>query len=544
MQVQLIHPPVYVNPKALTALTPAPPLGLAYIAAALEKHGHAVSVIDALAEAPEQTARDGDLVRLGLSPEQIVERIDGATRVVGLTNMWSFSWPVVRELIHCIKARRPEVTLVCGGEHFSGMAERSMQTAPIDYIVTGEGEDTAVELFGMLERRLALGESFDARRIAGLVWRDGDAIVVNPRRDRIKNVDEIPWPAWHLFDLDTYNAHGMKTGIDYGYMVPMLATRGCPYQCTYCSSPQMWTTRWITRSPAKVADELEHWVEEYGANNFPLQDLTAIIRRDWILEFCDEIIRRRLDIRWQLPSGTRCEAIDEEVCARLYESGCRTLCFAPESASEDTRQRVKKRMKSESLFRAIDAAAKYGINMTCFIMFGIPGDRDEHVRQNIAFARKLALHGVEDVSCCFFFPLPGTPLYDEVVEKGRMGLEDDVLLAPIATHARVIDSKWNFSEHISTRRLNFYKWLTLWNFYPLSFLTHPRRVLRIARNLVRGVEESKLESFIRISLTQRLNGLLRRFGRARLPSGGRGSMRRALRPAGAGQSLSPVDRYD
>ncbi len=513
MKIQLVHPPTYVNPKALTALRPSPPLGLAYIAAALEQAGHAVSVVDAVALGPEELVREGRVLRLGLSPEAIVEHIDADTRAVGLTNMWSFSWPVVRELIHRLKERRPDVTLVCGGEHFNGLPEFSMQAAPIDYVVRGEGEESAVEIFRAIERGTLDAATLSG--IASIVWRDGERIVANPSRARIRDVDTIPEPAWHLFDLDTYNRHGLKTGIDYGYMVPILATRGCPYECTYCSSPRMWTQRWYARDPEKVADEIERYVREYGANNFPFQDLTAIIRKDWIMDFCASMIRRGLDVRWQLPSGTRCEVIDAEMTPLLYQAGCRSLNYAPESGSDETRKLIKKKMKKESLFKAVDAAVKERINLSCFIVLGFPLDTDRMVRENLKFVRELALRGVDDIACGFFFPIPATELFDYLAAKGKTDLSDQKLLAPILVHDRYMTDDRNFSDHIPSWRLSLYRYLVLLNFYPLAFLTHPGRVFRTLRNVVLRREESKLDSFLNIytkNLGRKLRRLFRRPG--------------------------------
>ena len=137
-----------------------------------------------------------------------------------------------------------------------------------------------------------------------------------------------------------------------------------------------------------------------------------------------------LDIRWQLPSGTRCETVDEEVAPLLHQSGCRTLCFAPESASDETRRRIKKKMKKESLFAAIEASVKQGINLTCFIVLGFPHDRDRDIRANLRFARDLARRGVEDVACGFFFPIPATELYDYLADHGRVALDDVILSQP------------------------------------------------------------------------------------------------------------------
>jgi len=216
--------------------------------------------------------------------------------------------------------------------------------------------------------------------------------------------------------------------------------------------------------------------------------------------FCREILARRLDVCWQLPTGTRCEVVDDEVADLLWRSGCRSFAYAPESASDETRQLIKKRMKKESLFGAVDAAVKHGINLTCFIVLGFPHDRDAHLRENLPFVRELARRGVEDIACGFFFPVPATELYDELVARGRIRNDDESLLAPILSHDRYLTRARNFCDHVPAWRLTLYRLLVLVNFYPLAFLTHPRRVLRTLRNVVVSREESKLDSFLRNTL--------------------------------------------
>ncbi|MCA8941475.1 MAG: B12-binding domain-containing radical SAM protein, partial [Planctomycetes bacterium] len=349
MKIQLVHPPVYLNVAAMTALRPSLPLGLAYIAASLREVGHEVSVIDAVGLAPDKVTRGSRrrLSLLGLTPDEIVERLDPDADAFGVTNMWSFSWPVVRTILRKMRERFPDKPIVCGGEHFTGLPELSMEQAPIDVIVTGEGEEAAVEVFGALER----GET-EWDRIGGIWYRDADG---SPRkspvsRARNRAVDDIPWPAWDLFDVAGYNERKLVTGIHYGMTVPIFATRGCPYQCTYCSSPQMWTTRWYARDPKLVVDEMEHWHEKFGADNFPFHDLTAILKKDWVIEFCSELASRPFvrRIRWQLPSGTRVEVIDDEVAMWLKRTNGVSLNYAPESGSPETRKRIKKMMKDES----------------------------------------------------------------------------------------------------------------------------------------------------------------------------------------------------
>src|SRR6185436_18264231 len=132
--------------------------------------------------------------------------------------------------------------------------------------------------------------------VEGIAYRRSNTVEVNRRRDRKTNIDDLAPPAWEYFALETYRRHRFEGAMHTSRLtLPMLATRGCPYQCTYCSAPNMWLPRWIPRDPVAVVDEIEMYVKRYDAGNFPFQDLTAIIRRDWIKAFCEELIRRNLN---------------------------------------------------------------------------------------------------------------------------------------------------------------------------------------------------------------------------------------------------------
>jgi len=495
MKVTLIHPPVYINKNGLTALRPSLPLGLAYIAAVLRDDKHAITVVDALGEAPEQMVPDGDIWRLGLTPDEIVARIPRDTQAIGITSMWSYSWPIVRELVHAVKKAFPSVPIVCGGEHFTAVPDLSMAQAPIDYLVLGEGEETAIALFRAIEMKM------DISVIPGVVFRKPDGSVQkNARRDRIKNVDELPWPAWEFFDIEAYSSNRLVSGIYYGKTVPILATRGCPYQCTYCSSPNMWTTRWYARSPKDVIDEIESYHQKYGATNFPFQDLTAILKREWVVEFCREIESRRLRITWQLPAGTRSEIIDEEVARLLVRSGCRSLNFAPESGSERTRAHMKKMLTDEKLFRAVHASVKAGLNVGAFFVLAYPTDEVEDMKATVRLAARLGRAGIDDVSAGFFFPLPSTEITRQLEKEGRIRYDDAFLKLPIYVHNKFLSEDRKFCAAFSARQLTRWKYKVVAAFYFNSFLFRPGRVFRILWNFVRGKETSKMESFLQETL--------------------------------------------
>ena len=501
MKIQLVHPPVYLNVYAMTALRPSLPLGLAYIAASLRQAGHDVSVIDAVGLAPDQVTQGPrtQLAALGLTPEEIVDRIaaDADTDAIGVTNMWSFSWPIVREILQKIRAKFPDIPIVCGGEHFTGLPDTSMEQAPIDYIVLGEGEEGALEVFAAIERG-ASREEFE--KIAGIWFRDASG---QPRkslaaRARKKAVDEIPWPAWDLFEVEAYNERKLVTGIHYGMTIPIFATRGCPYQCTYCSSPNMWTTRWYARDPKDVVDEIQHWHETYQANNFPFQDLTAILKKDWIVSFCRELASRPFveKIRWQLPSGTRVEVIDDEVASWLKKTNGVSLNYAPESGSPETRKRIRKMMKDEALFRAVKAAVRHRLNVSAFFIAGFPEDTKSDLKQTVKLARKLAFYGITDMAFGFFFPIPNTKLYDQLVESGRITLNDDFLLTPIFANEAKLGEPNNFSLHFSAKQLTRWRYWTLVNFYAVSFACRPWRLVSTVWNSLIGKETRKLETYL------------------------------------------------
>jgi anaerobic magnesium-protoporphyrin IX monomethyl ester cyclase len=415
--VCLIRPPAAEAFRFSTASI-TPPLGLAYISAALRRAGFGVHIVDAITEAPERRAKYCKGYLVGLRLDEIVARIPAEADIIGITVVFTHEWPMAVRLIDLIRDRFPQAAIVIGGEHVTSMSEFSLLTSKADIAVLGEGEETAVELVGALRARRPLGE------VVGICYRCGDEVKVNARRERQDKIDDIATPDWESFSLATYHKHRYVGGMYSSRVtVPILATRGCPYQCTYCSAPNMWLPRWIPRDPVKVVDEIEGYVKRYGAGNFPFQDLTAIIQKSWIKTFCEELIRRNLNIQWQLPTGTRSEAIDAEVARLLKASGMTSMAYAPESGSDLTRRLIKKKMTASKLFESIDAAADAGLNVAVWMVIGFPHDRPEHLAENLPFLDELARHGVTDIGIAFYMALPGTELFNSLYDAGHIKID-------------------------------------------------------------------------------------------------------------------------
>lgn len=485
MKICLVRPPSIVNPVSyIASLTP--PIGLAYIASALREAGHEVVLIDGIGEKPLQSVPIAhNLVLRGLTFAEICERIPRDAGLIGVSGMFSSEWVHIRELMNLISKARPGIPLAAGGEHFTAEPAVSMKQCPgLSICVVGEGEETIVEVVEALEK------GSDLKLVKGLALRDGDGVHFTGPRPRIRGVDDIVKPAWDLIPLKTYWEHSLSYGVNRGKSMPMLASRGCPYQCTFCSNPVMWTTRWIARSPKLVLDEIEDYKNRWGIQNVDFYDLTAIVKRDWILEFAKGLVDRKLGITWQLPSGTRSEAIDAEVSKWLYASGCRNMNYAPESGSEDSLKRMKKNVSIPRLTQSLRDAVKEGLNVKINIILGMPDDTHLDTWKTLWFLVKMSWHGAHDVSPGVFSPYPGSELYARLVKEGKIRHDDDYFdkLAYVDITETV-----SYTDHISSGWLQFYNWLAFALFYGSNYLFRPARLLKTIRNLRTGRHESRGE---------------------------------------------------
>jgi anaerobic magnesium-protoporphyrin IX monomethyl ester cyclase len=505
MRIQLIHPPICTNPKAIQATRPSLPLGLAYVAAALREAGHEVSVLDAVIAAPARATEDYGFTYFGLRPDEIAECIDPAADAIGLTTMFSFQWPLSRAIANAVKAAHPSKLLIGGGEHFTGMSEYSLRQAPLDFVVRGEGEATAQELFAALS-----GTGTTIEGVPGLAFLRAGRYVETAKRVRIREVDALRWPAWDYFDPVSYYRAGFIFGVDEGMTMPILATRGCPYACTYCSNPGMWGRSWFARSPQDVAEEIDTYHRRYGATSFPFHDLTAILKKSWIVAFCEELIRRDLRITWQLPIGTRVEAVDAEVARLLRRTNGRSLTFAPESGSARTRALIAKKMTEEDLMAAVRASVGAGLNVSSFFVVGFPHDTWRDLSHSVRLAARLAWAGTNDIALSYFFPIPSTELFDQLVASGRITVSDEFLRTPLESMNVWLSAKNNYCEHLGPRLVTLMKWLILGVFYSVSFAARPWRLPAMLWNGARGKETCRLDTF----LNGQRKRLLARLGRA------------------------------
>lgn len=492
MNICLVNPPRLIR-LASFAHRPSMPLGLAYVAGALRDAGHRVQVVDALAGGVEQYVRyDGDILAHGLTPDQIAALIDPATEVIGISMMFSGNWPLYRQLADRLGELMPAATIIAGGEHVTAIPELCFaQTHALSAIVMGEGEETVVEL------AQAIGLGLPMEGVAGIAFRNSEGQCQRTAaRNRMRDLDSAPWPAWDLLPMKDYMQNRVTFGVERDTVsLPLLATRGCPYRCTFCSSPQMWGTRYYMRTPADVADEMETYLATYGISNFDFHDLTAIIKKEWIMDFTGEITRRGLDITWQIPGGTRSEAIDTEVAHALYRSGCRNITYAPESGSVEILKAIKKKVSLPNMLLSMGHSAKERMNIKLNIILAFPDEQHRHVWMTMLFLAKASWHGAHDMSPGFFSPYPGSELFDRLVRDGKVDPYSDAYFKEIVSVDSVSDARM-YNYHIGTAALRAYQVLYFVVFYGSNYLFRPWRLVRTLRNVMTDRAESRGEMTI------------------------------------------------
>jgi radical SAM superfamily enzyme YgiQ (UPF0313 family) len=476
-KIVLCRPYAVLSAKTYSAAITLP-MGIAYLAAVLERANYPVQIIDAIGLDLFSVRRSvcATYNMQGLEDDQIIAMIKPDTKFFGISLMFSQEWIPHRNLLKKIKLKFPDLIIIAGGEHPTALSEYVLRDCKeISYVISGEGEFTLLELIHKLSSDMQIDQ------IGGVCYLDKDgSFKSNGLSRRIAHIDHLPRPAWHLFNVEPYFSGNWTMGISMGRNMPVLGTRGCPYQCTFCSNPTMWTTRYTMRNAVEVVDEIEWLQKEYKADTIEFYDLTAIVKKEWILQFCSELMKRGVKINWQLPSGTRSEALDPETLRAIYESGCKLLVYAPESGSEESLRIIKKKLKIARLNESVRAALEIGHTVKINLIIGFPNEKLGDIFKTIFYGIKMAWIGVHDCNFAVFTPYPGSELYRELVEE-------KVVREPCDEYFRNLLVQFDltvpisYSRYISGHALAYLRIFALSAYYLTAYIRYPKRLLRLAR---------------------------------------------------------------
>jgi len=372
MRILLIQPPYDLfDDDERQAM---PPLGLAYIAAVLERDGHEVRILDCVAEdfyrlTPLPKGRR----RHGLGDQELADAIrDFRPGLVGVSCLFSAQAPVSHHVCKLVKETDPRIRTVMGGAHPSAVPEVVLADSYVDIVAIGEGEMTIQRLARSLE-----AGAFPPADPAGLAFRDGDTISVHPQQQYLADLDSLPLPARHLLPMERYFAYRSPHGayVKRHPCTNMVTSRGCPARCCFCSIHTVWGHKFRWHSAERVIDEMEQLIGVYGVREIQFEDDNLTLNKRRMKMICQAMIDRKLDLTWTTPNGAALWALDDELITLMRATGCYHITIAVESGSQDVLNNIiHKPLDLKRVEPIVKACRKAGMGISAFFVVGFPGE--------------------------------------------------------------------------------------------------------------------------------------------------------------------------
>ena len=433
LKVLLISPPAHSIVKQVIG-TAAPPLGLAYLASIARDLGCDVKIVDSLAE--------------DLTFEDVKGKISKFyPDLVGVTATTSMIYEAY-DVAALVKEVNPDAMVVIGGPHATFMASEILRECKhIDVVVRGEGELTFRELLMKLMKA-----DRDLRGILGITYRVDDKVRENPPRPLIRNLDDVPLPAYDLLPMDKYRVGKLKFGA-------IITSRGCPYTCVFCSSSLQFGKKWRAHGVERVLEELRILRYEYGRREIEFLDDTFTLNKKRAIAIAEKMVEEGLDISWS--ASSRVNTFSREVGSAMKKAGAHTVYFGIESGSEQTLKFIDKRITREQAMDATRAAKKCGLRALGSFIIGFPYETEEDIRATIKFSNRV---GVDLAQFTIATPYPGTKLWDIAVKENLL-----------------LTKNWRKFTTVDVVMKNLYltpekiKKLFLWAY--LNFYLNPKRAL-------------------------------------------------------------------
>jgi radical SAM superfamily enzyme YgiQ (UPF0313 family) len=413
MKILLIDPPFYRFIKYYNRFFP---LGLSYLAAVLRDNGHQVLVYDT--DANKDRAQEMDFSALEEKYPDYVKKVNDPSHPI---------WDELRHLLHqfkpdlvgisvftakvasafrvaqIVKSLNDKALVVMGGPHTSVRAEEALKIAPfVDFAIRGEGEVSLVRLVEAIEKET------DYRDVDGLTFRSNGEICHNPAAEFIEDLDSLPYPARDLLvNKDSYTSEDMGL---------IMSGRGCPFECTFCSSAGVWRKAVRFRSVENVIGEMRHVQSAYGTVQFSFKDDIFTIRQSRVSKFCKSLKGNKLNVKWDC--NARVNLINEKMLSEMKVAGCNGIKIGIESGSDRILKEVMH--KNINAVQVKDAARllhRAGIHWTGYFMMGLPTETEREMLQTLQLMREIRPHFA---SLSVYEPLPGTRLYDLGLAAGNV----------------------------------------------------------------------------------------------------------------------------
>jgi anaerobic magnesium-protoporphyrin IX monomethyl ester cyclase len=381
-------------------VSPIPPVGLAYLASVLERNGIEVAIVDQ--------------VEKKISDEEIIRRIqEFSPQIVGFSCLTQ----VINSaelLINKIRAHDKKIKIILGNIHPTLFADELLKDGVADIIVRNEGEVT------LLETALAIAENGDLHTIQGISFKFNGGVIHNPDRPLIDDLDQLPYPAWHLFDLPRYSSAPLISAYDIS--LPILASRGCPFRCIFCSQDKIYKKARY-RKIDNIIDEIEYMNDRYKIRNFGFIDPFFPFSIKFGLDFCDRFIERGLHNKIRWVTETRVDLVNLELLKKMKEAGAYLIMYGFEVGNQAILNKLRKGTSIEQSRLAMKYTKKAGLMSLGLFMLGMPGENKETCEETIRFAKEL---DCDIVKFNIAVPYPGSEFFEEnkmKLTKEKVGWE-------------------------------------------------------------------------------------------------------------------------
>lgn len=387
-----------LDPKQWKSKAPFPPLGTLYAASLLRENGYSIDLFDTnLLSGPLEIETSLQYSK----PKYLVIYDDGFNYLTKmcLTTMRDACF----EMIALGKAYGCQI-IVCSSDatdHYEKYLEHGA-----DFIIQGEGERTLLELINTIE------QSESVENVLGVVYRKDEAVIVNPKRTVLQNLDELPMPAWDLIDMNEYKLIWAESG--HPFTLNMATTRGCPYKCNWCAKP-IYGNRYNSHSAGYIAEHIKFLKETYGVRRFWMCDDIFGLKPNWVSQFNDELQKRKLSISYYIQSRVDL-LLKENTIDELAASGLEEVWVGAESASQKILDAMDKGTKVEQIYEATRLLKAKNIRVAFFLQFGYLNENVEDIEKTIDMVKELM---PDNIGISVSYPLPGTKFYEKVKDDLR-----------------------------------------------------------------------------------------------------------------------------
>jgi anaerobic magnesium-protoporphyrin IX monomethyl ester cyclase len=382
------------DPKQWATGQPYPPIGTLYAAALMRENGCNVSFFDTMfAHAPEDIIPSLEKN----NPDLFVLYDDGFNYLTKmcLTNMRDAAFKMIK------LAKENGCTVIVSSSNSTDHYEQYLNEGA-DFILLGEAEQTILELIAALEQ-----QQNNFLSIPGLAYKQDNAVIKTVKRNVLKDLDRLSFPAWDLVDIDIYRKTWLKHK---GYFsLNMATTRGCPFKCNWCAKP-IYGNRYNSRSPQNVVAELKMLKEQFHFDHIWFCDDIFGLKPGWVNEFADLVEKENLHFKFKIQA--RADLLLQENYIRdLARAGCENIWMGAESGSQKILDAMDKGTTVDQIYKATRLLKKNGIHPSFFIQFGYPGETKDDIRKTIRMINELLPH---EIGISVSYPLPGTVFYEKV----------------------------------------------------------------------------------------------------------------------------------